>query len=124
MANRSMHPTTSWSTKDSQTISHSIATFPISREIQTGIVMNSEGVSTGAMTYKSSLLTGDIVWRRAEDKISERYLILNSQFFHNVRLELHLVKKVFDGTGFKFVKEKMVFSPAEAWSAKLRFRSV
>jgi hypothetical protein len=119
-------PTTSWSTKNTQTISHSIATFPIVREIQTGIVMNSEGVTTGSMTYRSSLLTGDIVWRRAEDKVSERYLILNSQFFHNVRLELHIVRKLFDypTSGFKFVKEKMVFSPGEAWTAKLRFRSV
>ena len=119
-------PTTSWSTKNTQTISHSIATFPIVREIQTGIVMNSEGASTGSMTYKSSLLTGDIVWRRAEDKVSERYLILNSQFFHNVRLDLHIVHKEFNykTQSFIFVKEKMVFSPGEAWTAKLRFRSV
>jgi hypothetical protein len=119
-------PTTSWSTKDTQTISHSIATFPITREIQTGIVMNSEGVSTGSMTYRSSLLTGDIVWRRAEDKVSERYLILNSQFFHNVRMELYIVRKLFDPVtrGLKFVKEKMEFSPGDAWTAKLRFRSV
>ena len=119
-------PTTSWSTKNTQTISHTIATFPISREIQTGVVLNSEGVSTGSMTYKSSLLTGDIVWRRAEDKVSERYLILNSQFFHNIRLDLHIVHKVFSfkTQGFIFVREKMTFSPGEAWTAKLRFRSV
>ena len=69
---------------------------------------------------------GDITWRRAEDKVSERYILNDSKFFHNIRLEVFCVRKEWHNTlnEFEFAKEKMVFQDGESWTAKLRFRSI
>ena len=67
---------------------------------------------------------GDITWRRAEDKVSERYLVQNSQYFHNVRLEIFIVRKEWFENEFRFIRETMSFSDGESWTAKLRFRSI
>ena len=119
-------PTVVWSTDNKQKLSHVIATFPISIDSQTAVVCNSEGAATQEVYYQSNLLVGNITWRRAEDKISERYLVLNSQYFHNVRLEIFIVRKHWNlvSKEFRFIREKMVFTEGESWTAKLRFRSI
>jgi len=117
-------PTIVWSTDDRQKISHVIATFPIQMKSQSSVVCNTEGAATQEVHFQSEMLAGDITWRRAEDKITERYLINNSQYFHNVRLEIFIVRKHWKGTEFIFQREKMSFSDGESWTAKLRFRSI
>ena len=103
-----------------------IATFPITVTTQSSVVLNSGGVSTHESYHQTDLLLGDITWRSAEHKVSERYLLNDSQFFHNIRLEVFLVRREWHvgRREFDFSKEKLVYSPAETWTAKLRFRSV
>jgi len=117
-------PTVVWSTDDRQKISHVIATFPIQMTSQSSVICNSEGAATQDVSFQSTLLVGDLTWRRAEDKISERYLITNSQYFHNIRLEIFIVRKQWVQNEFHFIRENMVFADGESWTAKLRFRSI
>ena len=117
-------PTVVWSTDNRQKISHVIATFPIQMNSQSSVFCNSEGAATQEVSFQSDMLVGDITWRRAEDKITERYLINNSQYFHNVRLEIFIVRKQWVGDEFRFEREKMSFIDGESWTAKLRFRSI
>ena len=117
-------PTVVWSTDERQKISHVIATFPISMTSQSSVVCNSEGAATAEVHFQSDMLVGDITWRRAEDKITERYLVQNSQYFHNVRLELFMVRKHWVQDEFRFIRETMSFSDGESWTGKLRFRSI
>ena len=117
-------PTVVWSTDDRQKISHVIATFPIQMTSQSSVVCNSEGAATADVHYQSDMLVGDITWRRAEDKVTERYLVNNSQYFHNVRLEIFMVRKEWYQDEFRFVRGKMSFTEGESWTAKLRFRSI
>ena len=85
----------------------------------------SEGAPYESVMEEESYL-GDIVWRRAEDKVRERYLLQNINFVHNVRLELFIVRREWSTNlnKFFFVREKMVFSDGEFWTAKLRFRTI
>ncbi len=120
-------PTTvAWTTKGVQKMSHIIATFPISTNTMSSVLLNNEGVATDEVRYQTDVLLGDITWRKAEDKVSERYVLNDSQFFHNIRLEVFMVRKEYSTTRneFDFAKEKMVFSDGESWTAKLRFRSI
>lgn len=123
-------PTVVWSTDERQKISHVIATFPIQIKSKSSVLCTSEGGATDNVRYQSSLLVGDITWRRAEDKISERYLLNSSQFFHNIRLEIHIVMKNWEmdttvgKERFIFRRAKMSFQDGESWTAKLRFRSI
>ncbi len=117
-------PTVVWSTDDRQKISHNICTFPIQMKTQSAVLCNSEGAATAEVSLESDLLVGDITWRRAEDKVSERYLIHNSQYFHNVRLEIFIVRKQWFENEFRFIRERMTFTDGESWTAKLRFRSI
>ena len=118
--------TVAWTTSGQQKMSHMIATFPISTKTQTAIELNSEGVATQNVRYQTDVLLGDITWRSAESKVSERYLLNSSQYFHNIRLEVWIVRKEWHvlNNEFQFAKEKMVFQDGESWTAKLRFRSV
>ena len=117
-------PTTVWSTDDLQQMSYVIGTFPISNTTQSSIICNSEGAATGSVRYSNQLLTGDITWRRAEDKVNEQYLLTDSKFFHNIRLEIFIVRKEWFKGEFRFMRSKLVMADGESWTAKLRFRSV
>lgn len=123
-------PTSVWSTDNLQKLSHVIATFPVTMTSKSSVLCNSEGGVTDNIRSESNPLVGDIVWRKAEDKISERYLLSSSQFFHNIRLEIFAVRKNWEWDGnerierFVFRRQKMVFSDGQNWSGKLRFRSV
>ena len=117
-------PTTVWSTDDLQQMSYVIGTFPISNTTQSSIICKSEGAATGSVRYSNQLLTGDITWRRAEDKVNEQYLLTDSKFFHNIRLEIFIVRKEWFQGEFRFMRSKLVMADGESWTAKLRFRSV
>ena len=117
-------PTVVWSTDDRQKISHVIATFPIQMKSQSAVHCNSEGAATEKISFQSDVLAGDITWRRAEDKVTERYLLNNSQYFHNIRLDIFMVRKEWKGTEFHFEREKVSLAKGESWTAKLRFRSI
>ena len=84
------------------------AKVPIQMKTQSSVLCNSEGAATSEVSVESDLLVGDITWRRAEDKVSERYLIHNSQYFHNVRLEIFIVRKQWFENEFRFIRERMV----------------
>jgi len=92
-------PTVVWSTDDRQKISHVIATFPIQMKSQSAVHCNTEGAATDKISFQSDMLAGDITWRRAEDKVTERYLLNNSQYFHNIRLDIFYGSKSMDGQG-------------------------
>jgi len=116
-----------WNTDNTQKISHVISTFPINMRTESSLTLNSEGANNGEVTLTSDLFSGDIVWRRAEDKISERYEILNSQFFQNIRLEAFITRRVWlpaPLNEFSFKRYALTLASGESWEAKLRFRTL
>ena len=115
-----------WNTTNTQKISHVIATFPINMENSTTIRLNSEGANEGELSFTSNLFTGDIVWRRAESRVSERYEILNSKFFQNIRAAIYITRRVWDDTKkqFTFSRLELSLADGESWTAKLRFRTL
>jgi len=118
-------PSVVWSTDEKQKMSYVIATFPIGTVMKSIVKCTSEGAPYESVMEEESYL-GDIVWRRAEDKVRERYLLQNISFVHNVRVELFIVRREWSTNlnKFFFVREKMVFSDGEFWTAKLRFRTI
>jgi hypothetical protein len=118
-----------WTTDNKQTVRHTLATFPINQKYDTSISLNTFGVNTGDISFTSNLFLGDMTWRRAENKISERFEILNSQFFQNIRLEVFMIRRDWvinpaAGTQkFKWKRRALTLADGESWSAKLRFRT-
>ena len=124
-------PVTSvWSTTNSQQLSHVMATFPIQAKYSTTVVCDPSGVVfPDIVRVTDELQHGPIVFRSAEDKVSERYQVLNPQYFHNIRLEVFIVRREykFDLAGTMtslFTREKLVFDDDDYWTAKLRFKSI
>ena len=119
-------PTIVWSHNNKQQLNTVMATFPIVRETQTRVKLNNAGIALSDFTFQTKLLSGDIVFRSSESDIHEKYIIQNSQFFHNVRLELFIVRKEWFSDTQKFVptRSKMVFSDGQSFTAKLRFQSL
>ena len=115
-----------WSTNNVQQLNHIIATFPFVHKIETSVMTNNEGAIEDSVKIQEQLMNGDIIFRRAEDKISERYLLNNSKFFHNIRLEIFIVRRVWKPLLSKFLVQRsaMLFNESEHWTAKLRFRSL
>jgi hypothetical protein len=121
-------PVVSWSTDNKQKVRHTIASFPINQKYQTGIELNTQGANEGGVSFTTSMFLGPVVWRRAEHKVSERYEILNSQFFQNVRLEVYLVRRNWvanlrEPGKFIFNRREITLADGESWTAKLRFRT-
>jgi hypothetical protein len=120
--------TSVWSTSNSQQIAHVLATFPIVSTHQGKVDCNEAGVTLEQVSISDKILKGEIIWRSAEDKISERFLLNSSQFFHNIRLEVFIVRKklaIVNGIQTNlFKRDKMTFEDGEYWTAKLRFRSI
>ena len=114
-----------WGTDNKQRVRHTIATFPINQQYETGIALNTQGAQEGNISFATKLFLGDIVFRRAEDKISERYEILNSQFFQNIRLEVFIVRREWNTTTSEFVFKRrgITLADGESWTCKLRFRT-
>jgi len=117
-----------WLTSNRQGLRHSLATFPVSSRTVTSLHMNRHGAGTGLVSFRSEILQGDIVWRRAESKISERFEILNSQFFQNIRLEVYIERRVWDhrnpDQGYTFQRSRIRLNEGDSWTAKLRFRTL
>jgi len=114
-----------WGSDNKQRVRHTIATFPINQKFETAIALNTQGANTGSISFATKMFLGDIVFRRAEDKISERYEILNSQFFQNIRLEVYIVRREWNTTTSKFVFKRrgITLADGESWTCKLRFRT-
>jgi hypothetical protein len=117
---------TTWTTSNKQAVRHTLASFDINQTYRTSISLNNIGGNQGDHTFESTLLLGDLIWRRAEDRISERYEILNSQFFQNILLEIYMVRREWDRNKneFTFVRRRLNLVDGESWSAKLRFRTL
>ena len=115
-----------WNTDNTQKISNVFGTFPIDMKTRSEIQLNTEGADSGEVTHFSELFSGDVVWRRAEDKVSERYEIMNSKFFQNIRLELFITRRVWlrDLRQFSFKRFSITLADGESWQAKLRFRTL
>ena len=115
-----------WNTSNQQSLRHTLATFPINQRMETGIHLNNVGGATGEVDFRSELMQGNIVWRRAEDKIRERYQILNPQFFQNIRLEIIIERREWDfqSKAYVFKRRAMLFRDGDSWTAKLRFRTL
>ena len=118
-------PTVVWDVDDKESYSHVLATFPITTKTTTGVSCNNAGTTTNEVVYSSEVLAGNIVFRRAEDRVSERYQLLNAQYFHDIRLQVYIVRKIWKEAEetFIFQSEKLEFEPGQSWTAKLRFRS-
>jgi hypothetical protein len=114
-----------WGTDNRQRVRHTIATFPINQRMETGIALNTQGAHEGDISFSTKMFLGDIVFRRAEDKVSERYEILNSQFFQNIRLEVFIVRKEWNTatSTFGFKRRGITLADGESWTCKLRFRT-
>jgi hypothetical protein len=121
----SLPSTVDWTTTNKQSIRHTLASFPLVNKIETGIKLNSIGASTGELQIRTNMYLGNYVWRRAENKISERYQLLNSKFFQNIRLEVYITRRVWDYTNNKYVLKRraLTMGDNDTWTAKLRFRT-
>jgi len=118
-------PTIVWSTNDSQQVSHKLATFTINNKTLSTVVLNSEG-GPEYCSNSTALLTGDILWRRAEDKVSERYEMLNSQFIQNIRLSVYIFRRIWNSqlNEYKIKRLPITILDGDSWTAKLRFRTL
>ena len=114
-----------WGTDNKQQIRHTIASFPINQIYETSLVLNTQGANTGTVSFQTKMFLGEIIWRRAEDKVSERYELLNSQFFQNIRLEIFIVRREWNPTTSEFIfkRRALKLGDAESWTSKLRFRT-
>jgi hypothetical protein len=121
----SLPSTVDWTTTNRQSVRHTLASFPLVNKIETGINLNALGGSTGQLQIRTNLFLGNYVWRRAENKISERFQILNSKFFQNIRLEVFITRRVWDYTNNKYVLKRrpLTMGDNDTWTAKLRFRT-
>ena len=118
-------PTIVWSTNNSQQVSHKLATFTINNKTLGTVVLNSEG-GPEYCSNSTALLTGDIMWRRAEDKVSERYEMLISQFVQNIRLSVYIFRRVWNSqlNEYKIKRLPITILDGDSWTAKLRFRTL
>ena len=114
-----------WNTKNRQQVRHTLATFPINQVFESRIGLNTRGANEGDISFTTKMLLGSIVFRRAEDKISERFEILSSQFFQNIRLEVYIVRRDWNilTKEFDFKRRAIRLANDESWQAKLRFRT-
>ena len=117
---------TSWTTGKSQSVRHMLASFPISGRLETAIRLDTDGATLPQVTFRCKLDQGNVVFRRAEDKVVERFQILNPRFFQNIRLAVMIERRVWKPAtnAYKFDRRKILMLPGDHWSAKLRFRTL
>ena len=119
-----------WLTSNKQSVKFSIASFPVAPQFRTVISLDNMGRPLRNTEFQSTLFIGNHVFRRAEDKVKERYLITNPRFYQNIRLTLDIERRrvLYDPINDKMVLENirapMKFPPNGYWSAKLRFRTI
>ena len=114
-----------WGTDNKQRVRHTISSHPINQRFETAIGLNTQGANTGSISFATNMFLGDVVWRRAEDKVSERYELTNSQFFQNIRLEVFIIRREWNTitNEFAFKRRAMTLADGESWTCKLRFRT-
>ena len=112
-----------WATSNSQQLAHVLATFPITHEVTTMVQCDNMGATTQC-TIQEDMPFGMRTFREAHNKTNEKFALLNSQYFHNIRLEIFLVKRKFINNEFKFKRAKLKLEDHQFWSAKLRFQSI
>ena len=112
--------------KRRQEVSHVLATFPMVNTYRTDITLDNHGANIGDVEVSQSLNSGTVIFRRAEDKVVERYEIKNSSFFQNLILRLYIQVRMFDTTQLKYttLRRPMLLGRGDVWSAKLRFRTL
>jgi hypothetical protein len=115
-----------WNADNVQQLTTVIAAFPIRREMKTTIALNNAGIVESGIQYEVPLLNGNIVFRESNNLVTQKYMLQSAQQFHNIRLELFMVRKEWKTLQKKFVvrRRKMVFGENQNFSAKLRFESV
>ena len=117
-----------WTVEERQSVKFSLASFPIETNYTSTIPLTTTGVPTEFPGFSSTLFGGNHVFRRAEDKVKERYLITNSRFYQNVRVTLEIerrhVRVVGDDVEVTFLRTPIQLPPSAYWSAKLRFRTL
>jgi len=118
-------PTIVWSTNDKQQVSHKLATFTLDSQTKSTVVLDSEGTPVYCST-STPLLTGDILWRRAEDKVTERYEMLTSQYIQNIRLSVFIFRRQWNSqlNEYKIKRLPITILEGDSWTAKLRFRTM
>ena len=118
-------PTIVWSTNDKQQVSHKLATFVLNNKTKSTVVLNSEGTPTYCSS-STPLLTGDILWRRAEDKVTEKYEMLNSKFIQNIRISVYIFRRQWNSQlkEYKIKRLPITILEGDSWTAKLRFRTM
>lgn len=117
---------TAWTTGKTQSVRHMLASFPITGKIETAIMLDTDGAALPDVSFRCKLDQGNVVFRRAEDKVVERFQILNPRFFQNIRLSVMIERRVWKTAtnAYKFDRRKLLMLPGDHWSAKLRFRTL
>lgn len=115
-----------WTTTNKQAVRHSIASFPVTSTYRTELQLDNNAITVGRSNLITNLHLGNIVFRRAENKVSERYIVLTSKFFQNIRLEVKIVRRVWDYINKQYVLTRRPFTMGnnQSWSSKLRFRTI
>ena len=115
-----------WLTSNKQSVKYTLASFPIETKYETTIKLDNQGGTLPDVEFTSSMLQGNVVFRRAESKISERFEITNPRFFQNIRLDLLMERRVWDVNAmeYKFQRKQLQLNEGDAWTAKLRFRTL
>ena len=118
-------PTIVWSTNQRQQITHKLADFPINHKTKGTVLLNTEGGPLHCYNT-SELLVGDLVWRRAEDRVSEKYEMLNSKFIQNIRLSVYIFRREWNRATKEYAIKRLPINILEgdSWTAKLRFRTM
>ena len=119
-----------WTIKNNQSVKFSIASFPLKSQFTSVIALDADGGTQDKMEFHSTVFVGNHVFRRAEDKVKERYLITSSRWYQNVRLTVEIERRrvvVDRNTGqmvLDFVRTPITLPKDGYWSAKLRFRTL
>ena len=117
-----------WNTDNTQKISKVIGSFPIISRNGVRIRLNNISSVQSEISSLSMSSTGNVVFRRAEDRISERYEILNSQFFQQILLKVFITRKKWVQVGdiikYIFTRTPIRLIEGGYWTAKLRFRTL
>ena len=116
-----------WTTDNKHSVRHTMGTFPISYKWQTRFHLNASNVvSIDNYDFRVEMLHDTIVFRRAEDKISERFEILNPRYFQTIRLAAFIERRHWntDTEEYVFQRTKLKMRDGDFWTAKLRFRTI
>ena len=115
-----------WTTTSKQSIRHTLSSFPIPTSYTTRVSLSPSGYTLGNYEFEQKFLGDQVVFRRAEDKISERFKLQNTQFFQNLRFGVFLERRVWDPVkeDYIFERSKILLDTGDTWTLKVRFRTL